>query len=489
MLTRVIFSISTIFGLLWGNLFSSQTIKAPESIIPEDFTVEFYPVAPFYVGDFISARVTYHGDGDLNDVAISIAPVSEPSKPIAEVTFTHNQEAIFYWFVDTSEDEPGFMDFLFDIPDIGLSFQAGINLLPAKPGPEQTWQSVETSCCTIYYISDSDAARDIDQVKAILEEETVSAIHQFLPDNPGQPFPLEEHLTLTLVPQVIGQGGFATDEAVMTYSHRNWMGIDLPILAHHEIVHVLDRALNGEGPRPSLLAEGLAVYLSGGHYHQAPLLEQAASLLILERYVPLTEIVNHFYDVQHETGYMEAGALIAYMVDRWGWDDYLDFYFNLQDGKNDAEVINNGLQANFGLDLATLEADYIAYLKTVTPEENTLSDVRLTIDVYDAIRRYQSIAIPSANFQTAWWPPLDKMREEQIVGDYNSREKSPFNVIVESLFLTIHQAFRDRDYGVIEEDLNRVNTILDAVSLPGIPLSQYSIGWPLPDLHLSTITP
>jgi hypothetical protein len=329
MLIRILFSISTIFGLLWGNLVSDQAFKTPQPTNSDDFTVEFYPVAPFYVGDTISARVTYHGDVDLKDVPISIALASNPGKSIAEVTFSYNQQAIFFWFLNASDNQKGYLGFLFTVPGIGISFLAGINLLPAKQGLEHTWQSAMTSCCTIYYISDSDATRDIDQVTAILEEETASAFRQFFPDNPNQTFPLEDRLTLTLVPQVVGQGGFATDEAVMTYSNRNWMGIEFPTLAHHEIVHALDRYLNGDGPRPSLLSEGLAVYLSGGHYRQSPLLEQAASLLFLDRYIPIIEIVNNFYDAQHETGYMEAGALVTYMVNRWGWDNYLDFYFNL----------------------------------------------------------------------------------------------------------------------------------------------------------------
>ena len=489
MLTRILFSITTVVGLLWGSLVTNRTLKIQPTPTPDDFTVEFYPVAPFYVGDTISARVTYHGDADLKDVPISIALTSDLSNIVAETVFSSYQEAIFLWFLNTGEQGTGFLDFLLDIPEIGVSFHAGVNLLAAKPGPEHAWKSAATSCCTIYYISGSDAARDIDQVTTILEEETASAIQQFFPDDPNRTIPLEDRLTLTLVPQVVGQGGFATDEAVMTYSDRNWMGIQLPTVAHHEIVHVLDRELNGEGRGPSLLSEGLAVYLSGGHYRPSPLLEQAASLLVLDRYIPLTEIVNSFYNAQHETGYMEAGALVTYMVNRWGWDNYLDFYFNLQDAGDDAEVINNGLREKFGLDLQTLEADFIAFLGTLTPQEITLSDVRLTIDVYDTIRRYQSIAIPSANFLTAWWPPLDKMREEHIVGDYDSREKSPFNVIVENLFLDIHQAFQNQDYAVIEQELGEVNAILDAVSQPDVPLSHYSIGWPLPELHLELTTP
>ncbi len=489
MLTQIIFSIATIFGLLWGNLFGGQPVRAPAIVPPDDFTVEFYPVAPFYAGDVISARVTYHGQADLKDVPISIALASDPDEALANVKFPSYGQVSLLWFLDTTDMAPGFLDFVFSIPDIGITFHSGVNLLPAKPVPEGHWKHVDTSCCTIFFISGTDADRDIEKVKTILEDETASAVRQFTNDGTGQPFPLEEKLTLTLVPQVVGQGGFATSEAVMTYSDRNWMGIDLPILAHHEIVHVLDRALNGEGPRPSLLSEGLAVYLSGGHYHPAPLLEQAAALLLLERYLPLIDIVDNFYNVQHETGYMEGGALVTYMVDRWGWDAYLDFYFNLQDGQTDAEVINNGLEQYFGMDLETLESDFVTYLRTLTPTEDTLADVRLTIDVYDAIRRYQSIAIPSSNFQTAWWPPLEKMREDHIVGDYDTREKSPFNAIVEDLFLDIQQAFKDQDYGVIEADLHQVDAILDDVSQPGVPLSHYSIGWPLPELHLGLTAP
>ena len=52
-----------------------------------------------------------------------------------------------------------------------------------------------------------------------------------------------------------------------------------------------------------------------------------------------------------------------------------------------------------------------------------------------------------------------------------------------------NQGFTDQEYDSIETDLRRVDAILNAVSQPDAPLSHYSIGWPLPELHLGLTVP
>jgi hypothetical protein len=112
--------------------------------------------------------------------------------------------------------------------------------------------------------------------------------------------------------------------------------------------------------------EGLAVYLSGGHYQEGDPLQRAAALLALDLYLPITEIVDDFYAAQHEIGYMQAAALVAYLDQLWGWETFIDFYFNLPEGPSDAAIISGALETRFGLSLAELEANLIAYLQTLS---------------------------------------------------------------------------------------------------------------------------
>jgi hypothetical protein len=270
----------------------------------------------------------------------------------------------------------------------------------------------------------------------------------------------------------VGHGGFATDEAVLTYTHRNWTGIEFEILAHHEMVHVIDRLINTEGPRPSILVEGLAVYLSGGHYREGDHLQRAAALLSLDMYLPITDIVDDFYAAQHEIGYMQAAALVAYIDLLYGWETFIDFYFNLPEGPSDGVIINTALEARFGISLVELEDGLITYLHGLEPDLNVEADVRLTVETYDMIRRYQTLAIPSAHFQSAWWPHPRQMRMRGIVGDYAYREKAPLHVIVEQYFVELHTAMDHADYARVEIILSEINAILNRLESTG------SMFWP-----------
>jgi len=446
---------------------------------PEGFDVAFYPVPPYHIGDVLSVRVTGTGSEEIGGQEISIALANDPGNSLGTETFSqYSRQATFYWVLDTAGYEAGFLEFIFTIPETGLEWRSGINLLPAVPNRDSEWASVHTNCCTVHYLTDSDAAADITRVQEILETQTTEAIRQFFPGDMPEDQSLEDPLELVLIPIVVGHGGFATDVAVMTYSKRNWAGINLAQLGHHEIVHVLDRQLN-DGARPSLFVEGIAVYLSGGHYRPGDPLMRAAALRELDMYIPITSFVNDFYQAQHEIGYMQGAALVAYLAEKWGWETFLDFYFNLEEGENDYDTISSALQRQYDMDLDTLESEFVNYLETLNPDEQVKSDVRLTVETYDMIRRYQTLAIPSAHFQTAWWPPIGRMIESGIIGDYAWREKSPFNVIVENLFLEIHSGLDDENFQVVENNLNTIGQILDEVADKNTPLSHYAIGWPL----------
>jgi hypothetical protein len=265
----------------------------------------------------------------------------------------------------------------------------------------------------------------------------------------------------------------------VTYPPRNWTVIDFKILAHHELVTVIDRLVNTDGPRPSIFAEGIAVYLSGGHYRPSDPLQRAAALLALDMYLPLNEIVDDFYAAQHEIGYMQAAALVAYLDQVLGWEGFIDFYFNLPSGSSDSQIISAALEARLGIDLAELEADFITYLETLDRDPQVEADVRLTVETYDLLRRYQTLLIPSAHFQSAWWPPVPQMRTSDLVGDYAYREKAPLNVIIEGYFMDVHAALEAGDYEKAEAIVDKIDKVLNLVENTGSSSSHYAIGWPL----------
>lgn len=456
---------------LISGLGGSPTAIVPKGELP--FNVAFYPVAPYHIGDVLSARVTYSGPDEISDLEITIALADTPNEVLNSTTFSqHTQQASFYWVVDTRAMEQGFLTFQFTIPELEVTWTEGVHLLP-DPGNRMTeWTVAHSPCCTLHYLTGTDAHTDLVEITATLEKRSALALSQFAEAGALNESPLTEPLPIVLIPVVVGHGGFATDEAVLTYTHRNWTGIAFEILAHHEMVHVIDRLINTEGPRPSILVEGLAVYLSGGHYREGDPLLRAAALLSLDMYLPIADFVDDFYAAQHEIGYMQAAALVAYLDMLFGWEAFIDFYFNLPEGPSDSAIIDAGLTARFGLSLAELEADMIAYLENLEPDPTVEADVHLTVQTYDMIRRYQTLAIPSAHFRTAWWPHPRQMRLRGIVGDYAYREKAPLHVIVEHYFVELHAAMGQADYGSVESLLSQIDSIFNSFETTG------SLFWP-----------
>ena len=489
MLIRVLLIIFSTLPLLFSTGQVSPTVSNTRLIEqhaagdPEDIKVEFFPVAPYHVGDKISIRVTYTGTGDIEGKEVHVALSDQPGTILGTGNFSkYDHQAELFWILDTSTFQPGFTQFMFEIPGINRSWQEGINLLPTKTGESQEWISVETNWGKIYFIEGTDAAQDIVQIQETVEETVDETLNQFFPGGIPQENPLEDGINLVLVPAIIGHGGFATDMAVVTYNDRNWVGSSFKTIIHHEIVHVLDRKLNNDGPRPSILSEGVAVYLSGGHYRDSDPLLRASALVSLGKYIPLTTLADDFYNAQHEIAYMEGAALVAYLVEMWGWEDFLDFYFNLEDAGGDSATISSALEMITGMDLSELENAFIKYLDTLDPDDAVISDVRLTIEVYDLIRRYQTAVIPSAHFRTAWWPPIDKVLEMAITGDYDQREKAPLNIIIENQLIDIQKAFSENDYQRIEDQLERIDKYLEIIESSGNTPTHYHLGWPLPHL-------
>ena len=183
------------------------------------------------------------------------------------------------------------------------------------------------------------------------------------------------------------------------------------------------------------LAEGLAVYLVGGHFKPEPLRLRAAVLLpplpgcmptiqtiaarpdpaqvcSLGGYQPLSVLAGQFYTTQHEIGYLEAGALVDYMVRTYGWQAFSAFYRDIHPypSGSQASAIQVALQKHFGVTLEELDQSFQADLSRQALDPRQVLDVRLSIEYYDAIRRYQQYYDPSAYFLTAWLPEASQMR-------------------------------------------------------------------------------
>jgi hypothetical protein len=211
----------------------------------------------------------------------------------------------------------------------------------------------------------------------------------------------------------------------------------------------------------------LAVYQSGGHYKPEALLPRAAALL--EEYtglfIPLDVLAQDFYAAQHEISYLEAGALVTYLVDTYGWEMFDSFYRDIHrvGSGSQTEALEAALQAHFGQSLADLEQSFKAYLRLQSQAADWQQDVTLTVSYFDTLRRYQRLLDPSAYFRTAWLLEGNTMRAANVVADWLRHPSQPANLALETMLISASDAMVNGQTAEAQELLRIVNLVLDGV--------------------------
>ena len=454
---------------------AAPTLPAPRFRAAAPYSVRIHPDGRQFVGDWLSFEVMAAEEPlpidakvqiQLNDGAIK--PLAEA--PVAPFGIGGRLQATFTWAWDTRGLQAGDYDLVFSVQPGRIAFTETITLLPQNelPAVERgaAWASATSDCCTLYYVTGTAAERDLPELLDLADEQAEEAEGRL-----GVQF--SSPVTITLLPRLLGQGGFANDEIHISYLDRNYSAGSTAIILHHEMIHILDSRLGGE-LRPSLLTEGLAVYLSGGHFKPEPLLPRAVVLLDpvgnsslpgLGWYVPLEELADHFYAAQHEIGYLEAGALVEYMVSRWGWQAFSTFYRDIHPHPSgrQAEAVEASLMKHFNLTLDGLEAAFLERLQHQPVEPGLLEDVRQTVNFYDSMRRYQQLLDPSAYFMTAWLPDTREMRQRNILADYLRQPVETANLALEILLAETGADLAQGRFGLVEQNLGAVNRVLDAM--------------------------
>lgn len=426
------------------------------------FTVIYHPDGPLYAGDRISIEVLSPADFTPENQKVK---VSLNGKVLGETDFTPfgiggRQQATFYWVWDTRKLDSGTYALKFAISPAGIGWTKRVILHPAAdvplPEPGARWMTVETVCCAIHYVSGTASERDIESLKSMADAQAADVEKRM-----GANF--TRKVPLTFLPRVLGQGGFASNGIYVSYLDRNYVGSTTQQVIHHEMVHWLDTQVGAKG-RISMLQEGLAVYFSDGHFKVESIPARAEVLVQMERYIPLRDLTDSFYSSQHEIGYIEAGALVGYLIETYGLDKFNDFFRNLERVNGpDSATLEAGLNRHFGISLDQLETDFRDYLQEQTVSADEITDVRLTFSFYDAARRYQQLLDPSAYFMTAWLPDGDDVRSRGIVADYLRHPVTPLERQIETLLVEGDASLRARDYKNAELRIYLVNTMLDVI--------------------------
>ncbi|MEW6717696.1 MAG: hypothetical protein AB1345_09360 [Chloroflexota bacterium] len=430
------------------------------------FTVYFHPDGGLFVGDQVSLEVIAPPEFDLNQREVKVQLGDEDGEVIASQGFApygllERQQATFYWAWDTRGFLPGSYTLFFSLVPEGPSWVQAVFLNPQgdlpPPEPEAHWAMAESACCQVFYLTHTAAERDLPQLLATLDAQAEQVVAQL-----GLEF--SEPIQITFLSRVLGHGGFAAQEIAISYLDRNYASSDTAQVVHHEMVHRLD-AIWGGDLKPTILAEGLAVYLSGGHFKPEPLIRRAAALLDLGWYIPLRTLADAFYPSQHEIGYLQAGALVAFMVEQWGWEKFEDLYQDIhrQASGKPSDALEEALIRHLGITLEELEDRLLAYLRRQPIIPDLGQDVYFTVAYYEVVRQYQQAYDPSAYFLTAWLVDGKTLREKGIVADVLRHPMQPENLVIETLLVSADEHLRAGQYEEVEHLLDAVKAVMRAL--------------------------
>jgi hypothetical protein len=437
--------------------------------------VLLHPDPYIYSGDKVSFEIFAQDASGLNLNSFHVALYKGEPKPEnqldVETAYRYGLgqrlEATFTWVWDTTDfsgqqsltavlnpnDEIKQGDE--DKSNNSLTFTVDVLPRSQLPQTEQDarWLTTTSDCCIFHYLSGSAAERDIANITKTGDEALA-----FVEDRMGHQ--ATQKMEFNLINRLLGQGGFTADSVTITYIDRDYSGGGLVNVFRHEATHALNRPSSGN--RPSLIEEGTATYVAGGHFKEEPFEPRMVGLLALGRYIPLTELADDFYNSQHEIGYLEGAAFIDYLVKTYGWKDFSTLMVAFQRAGTQSASLDGGLRLIYNKTLAQMESEWLTHLRAQPVDKRWQADVQLTVAYYDTMRRYQQADDPSAYFLTAWIPNIGKAVHDNIVADYDRHPDAPINIALETLLVEANRALNAGDYATTQINLDAVNAVLDA---------------------------
>lgn len=437
-------------------------------LTPGDIIV--HPDGPIYSGDLVSFEVLAPDARAPFDAVIYLDDDGQRTQiahaPLEAYGLGGRMQATFVWVWNTAGLEgPQTITAALDPRHMirsgggfsNNSLSITLNVLPRAAMPEAErgsgWLRAESACCVFNYISGTAAARDIEAIK-----ETADSAVSYVEQKLGV-----EHsskIVVNLINRLLGHGGFASDFITVSYLDRDYAGGDLQSVFRHEAAHLMARQLGDQ--RPSLIEEGMATYIAGGHFKPEPFEPRAVGLLALGRAIPLAELADDFYAAQHEIGYLEGAAFAEYLAQTYGWDHFANLLGVFQPASSQSAMLDAGLRLEYGKSLSQLEAEWLGDLRARPADAQWTADIDGSIRFYDAVRRYQQSYDPSAYFLTAWIPDIRRAVHDGITADYSRHPSGRANIALETLLIAADKALDAKDYSKAEQYLRAVNAVLDA---------------------------
>lgn len=415
--------------------------------------VQAYPGPRHYEGDVLSFEVPVEGFREPPEVDVSLTLDSgTPMEVPGQWTFNR---LIIPLALDTSGLE-GKHEVRIQAPgEPGMDVAYAFEVLPADQRPQQemdaAWESIEISCCTIHYITNTAAARDVETIA----DHAQQAAEDFAQVTGVE---VEGQLDVYIMDRMWGNGAFAGgDELLMAYTDRYYGpsqgSAGLETIFRHEFTHATGVDSSEAGFFP--FNEGLAVYIAGGHYKPEPIPERGAAMLELGY-----EAALDMFPSQHEVAYLHGATIMAYIVEEFGWEALREFGRNAAgDPFYDPAQRDQILQDAFGVSGETFNADYLAWLGSHEPGEQ-FDDLRLTIELQDLRREYQTEYAP---------PPLaifgrseETYARPEFLPLLIREANAPANVAVELMIANAQVAIVHGDYTNAESLIESIRGVLES---------------------------
>lgn len=468
---------------------STPSATPPDDLYLTTQDVVLYPGPDLYRGDVVTFDVTPRNLGAIppSDLVVRIYRLTPTGRQevIAEGGLGYpafdgvpRARLVWAWDTDGLEGEQHLLVWL--DPDDRIHegdenpannvVNLTVSLLPATARPSlevaATWAVTTTRCCILHYLTSTAAERDLATIVPTVEEATAHVQRQLH-------LRLVQPLDVYLIGRVIGHGGYVQQGLTLSYLDRHYAGSDLETVARHEVAHLLDSLALGQGA-PALLREGLAVWAAGGHFKPEPIPERAEALVRIGRYIPLERLVQDFYQQQHEIGYLEGAALVAYLVQARGWGTFEEFYRSLGSCKGTpAEVLDAALTAHYGAGLAVTEQAFLRWLQAHPPTSHQVQDVRLTLYLFDTIRRYQQAYDPEAFFLSGWLPDAAEGARRGMVADFLRHPRTARHIALETMLIAAREALQAGAFNQAEALLDSVNQVLEEGVFASPPAVNY----------------
>jgi hypothetical protein len=351
------------------------------------------------------------------------------------------------------------------------------------PALAADWAFTETQGFRLYYLTHTAAERDlsmlVSKAQAVYGAITGQSEGNGRTDRASLGIPLDfsnaladndglEPVDIYFLDRIIGHGGYASGAWVaVSYTDRHYAPKNLDLILRHELVHRLDDAI-GCRAAPTLLREGLAVYSAGGHYWLESLPRKAAALVRLDGgkdadpYIPLNLLVENFYTHQHEIGYLEAGAVVAYIVEQWGMEGVENLCRATAEVQGtEAERLEAGLEQTVGMDLPTFERVWLRWIGGLHPTAQEVAWLELDWALMELVRAYQAQFDPAANFLLGILFSPAEAQSRRITANFTRRPQAPEAIALELLLVMAQNARQVKDLRQIRTYLTEVHTVLE----------------------------